>query len=107
MILKVSQFLIRYKERYSVSPTKPRGHVSGHDIFSVRSEEDTTDVMSPSTSGRRVRQRRNCNSDLESATSNDLSGLVSATHADEVEVDAENDFVVDITPPEARRLNDG
>ena len=63
--------------------------------------------MSPSTSGRRVWQRRNRNSDLESTPSNDLSGLVLATHADEVEADAENDSVADITSLEARRLNGG
>ena len=62
--------------------------------------------MSPSTSGRRVWQRRNRNSDLESTPSNDLSGLVLATHA-EVEANAEDDSVADITSLEARRWNGG
>ena len=62
--------------------------------------------MSPPTSGRRVRQRRNRNSGLESTTFNDLSGLGLTTHADEVEVGAENDSVADTILPEARRLND-
>ena len=62
--------------------------------------------MSPS-SGRQVRQHRNRNSDLENTTSNDLSGLVLAPYADEVEVDAGIDSEAGIISPEARRLNDG
>ena len=46
--------------------------------------------MSLSTSGRRVRERRNRNSDLENSTSNDLSGLVLATHADHTLISPES-----------------
>jgi hypothetical protein len=80
VILEVSQFLIRHKKGYS--STKLQGHASAHDIFLVHYDEDIIDAVSPSASGRRVRQRRNRNSDLENTGSNGLSGLVLATYAD-------------------------
>lgn len=46
--------------------------------------------MSLSTSDRRVRERRNRNSDLENTTSNDLSGPVLATHADHALISPES-----------------
>jgi hypothetical protein len=90
VILEVRHFLIRHKKRYSISPTKPQGRASAHDIFSVHSDEDITDAMSPSTSGRRVRQCRNRNSDLENTTSNDLPSPVLATHVDHALISPES-----------------
>jgi len=46
--------------------------------------------MSISTSGHRVRERRNRNSDLENTTSNGLSGLVLAKHADHALISPES-----------------